>query len=146
MLHFQFLFFPATWQFDSFSWPPSQVIYDTTGFLEKNRDLLHLDSIQLLSSCSCHLPQTFASNMLNQSEKPVVGPLHKAGGADSQKLSVATKFKVKSFPNFKCSLASVWTILIIYLISMNMWKKLLWNYTHKYVHANNLYFLILSIS
>jgi hypothetical protein len=32
--------------------------------------------------------------MLTQSEKPVVGPLYKAGGADSQKLSVATKFKV----------------------------------------------------
>ncbi|XVE66410.1 hypothetical protein DITRI_Ditri08aG0078000 [Diplodiscus trichospermus] len=73
-----------------------EVTYDTTGFLEKNRDLLHLDSIQLLSSCSCHLPQTFASNMLNQSEKPVVGPLHKAG-ADSQKLSVATKFKGQLF-------------------------------------------------
>ncbi|KAL5825982.1 hypothetical protein ACOSQ3_017817 [Xanthoceras sorbifolium] len=74
-----------------------EVMYDTTGFLEKNRDLLHLDSIQLLSSCSCHLPQIFASNMLIQSNKPVVGPLHKAGGADSQKLSVATKFKGQLF-------------------------------------------------
>ncbi|KAK9000828.1 hypothetical protein V6N11_081312 [Hibiscus sabdariffa] len=74
-----------------------EVTYDTTGFLEKNRDLLHLDSIQLLSSSSCHLPQAFASNILNQSEKPVVGPLHKAGGADSQKLSVATKFKGQLF-------------------------------------------------
>ncbi|MBA0738934.1 hypothetical protein Gogos_012247 [Gossypium gossypioides] len=74
-----------------------EVTYDTTGFLEKNRDLLHLDSIQLLSSCLCHLPRIFASNMLNQSEKPVVGPLHKAGGADSQKLSVATKFKGQLF-------------------------------------------------
>ncbi|XP_039038113.1 myosin-1-like [Hibiscus syriacus] len=74
-----------------------EVTYDTTGFLEKNRDLLHLDSIQLLSSCSCHLPRIFASNILNQSEKPVVGPLHKAGGADSQKLSVATKFKGQLF-------------------------------------------------
>lgn len=72
-----------------------QVTYDTTGFLEKNRDLLHYDSIELLSSCSCHLPQIFASNMLIQSEKPVVGPLYKSGGADSQKLSVATKFKVR---------------------------------------------------
>ena len=53
-----------------------------------------MDSIQLMSSCSCHLPQIFASNMLAQSEKPVVGPLYKSGGADSQKLSVATKFKV----------------------------------------------------
>ncbi|KAE8677880.1 Myosin-1 [Hibiscus syriacus] len=74
-----------------------EVTYDTIGFLEKNRDLLHLDSIQLLSSSSCHLPQAFASNMLNQSEKPVVGTLHKAGGADSQKLSAATKFKGQLF-------------------------------------------------
>lgn len=72
----------------------SQVSYDTTGFLEKNRDMLHLDSIKLLSSCTCHLPQAFASTMLTQSEKPVVGALHKSGGADSQKLSVMTKFKV----------------------------------------------------
>nr|GME07653.1 myosin-1-like [Ipomoea batatas] len=72
----------------------TDVTYDAFGFLEKNRDLLHLDSIQLLSSCKCHLPQIFASNMLTQSEKPVVGPLYKSGGADSQKLSVATKFKV----------------------------------------------------
>ncbi|KAI4313211.1 hypothetical protein L6164_026207 [Bauhinia variegata] len=74
-----------------------EVMYDTTGFLEKNRDLLHLDSIQLLSSCTCHLPKIFASHMLTQTEKPVVGPLHKSGGADSQKLSVATKFKVQLF-------------------------------------------------
>ncbi|PKI69574.1 hypothetical protein CRG98_010022 [Punica granatum] len=74
-----------------------EVTYDTTGFLEKNRDLLHLDSIQLLSQCSCPLPQIFASNMLNQSEKPVAGPLFKAGGAESQKLSVATKFKSQLF-------------------------------------------------
>lgn len=72
-------------------------MYDTTGFLEKNRDLLHLDLIQLLSSCSCRLPQIFASSMLAQSEKPVVGPSYKSGGADSQKLSVTTKFKVHYF-------------------------------------------------
>ncbi|XP_050373280.1 myosin-1 [Argentina anserina] len=78
-----------------------EVAYDTTGFLEKNRDLLHLDSIELLSSCSCHLPQIFASSMLNRSEKPVVGPLHKLGGADSQKLSVATKFKGQLFQLMK---------------------------------------------
>ncbi|XP_027362944.1 myosin-1 [Abrus precatorius] len=74
-----------------------EVTYDTSGFLEKNRDLLHLDSIQLLSSSKCPLPKIFASNMLTQSEKPVVGPLHKSGGADSQKLSVATKFKGQLF-------------------------------------------------
>lgn len=80
--------------FDSCIWVFIQVTYDTAGFLEKNRDLLHLDSIQLLSSCSCHLPQIFASNMLTQSEKPIGGTLHKSGGAESQKLSVARKFKV----------------------------------------------------
>lgn len=74
-----------------------EVTYDTTGFLEKNRDLMHLDSIQLLSSCSSPLPQIFASALLTQSEKPVVGPLYKSGGADSQKLSVATKFKGQLF-------------------------------------------------
>ncbi|CAN6728034.1 unnamed protein product [Malus baccata var. baccata] len=75
-----------------------EVSYDTTGFLEKNRDLLHLDSIQLLSSSSCHLPQIFASSMLNRPEKPLVGPLYKTGGGvDSQKLSVATKFKSQLF-------------------------------------------------
>ncbi|XP_010466165.1 PREDICTED: myosin-1 [Camelina sativa] len=74
-----------------------EVTYETTGFLEKNRDLLHLDSIHLLSSCSCLLPQAFASSMLIQSEKPVAGPLYKAGGADSQRLSVATKFKGQLF-------------------------------------------------
>nr|XP_043623219.1 myosin-1 isoform X2 [Erigeron canadensis] len=74
-----------------------EVMYDTSGFLEKNRDLLHLDSIQLLSSCTCELPQAFASNMLSLSEKPVLGPLHKSGGADSQKLSVVTKFKGQLF-------------------------------------------------
>ncbi|XP_010249396.1 PREDICTED: myosin-1-like [Nelumbo nucifera] len=78
-----------------------EVTYDTSGFLEKNRDLLHLDSIQLLSSCTCRLPQIFASNMLIQSEKPVVGPLYKSGGADSQKLSVATKFKGQLFQLMK---------------------------------------------
>ena len=78
-------------------------MYDTTGFLEKNRDLLHLDSIQLLSSCTCYLPQIFASNLLSQSEKPV-GAYHKSGGADSQKLSVATKFKV-------CPLSAVESML-----------------------------------
>ncbi|KAF6153348.1 hypothetical protein GIB67_003538 [Kingdonia uniflora] len=74
-----------------------EVTYDTSGFLEKNRDLLHSDSIQLLSSCTSKLPQIFASNMLTQSEKTVVGPLYKSGGADSQKLSVATKFKGQLF-------------------------------------------------
>ncbi|XP_071733155.1 myosin-1-like [Rutidosis leptorrhynchoides] len=74
-----------------------EVTYDTTGFLEKNRDLLHLDSIQLLSSCTSQLPQIFASNMLSLSEKSAFGSVNKLGGADSQKLSVMLKFKGQLF-------------------------------------------------
>ncbi|GMH12490.1 hypothetical protein Nepgr_014331 [Nepenthes gracilis] len=39
--------------------------------------------------------------MLEQSEKQVAGPLYKSGGADSQKLSVATKFKGQLFQLMK---------------------------------------------
>ncbi|XP_043688998.1 myosin-2-like isoform X2 [Telopea speciosissima] len=73
-----------------------EVLYDTSGFLEKNRDPLHSDSIQLLSSCSCKLPQLFASKMLNQSQKPV-NPAWRLGASDSQKQSVGTKFKGQLF-------------------------------------------------
>ncbi|KAG4968142.1 hypothetical protein JHK87_033793 [Glycine soja] len=56
-----------------------EVLYDTNGFLEKNRDMLSSDSIQFLSSCNCELLQLF-SKMFNQ----------------SQMQSVATKFKLES--------------------------------------------------
>lgn len=72
------------------------MVYDTAGFLEKNRDLLHMDSIQLLASCKCPLPQIFASKMLVQSDTSASNS-HRTSGADSQKLSVAMKFKVNSF-------------------------------------------------
>lgn len=73
-----------------------EVSYDTTGFLEKNRDLLHIDSIQLLASCSCNLPQIFASKMLSQSDA-LEGSTYRSSPVDSQKLSVATKFKGQLF-------------------------------------------------
>ncbi|KAI3516893.1 hypothetical protein L1887_16029 [Cichorium endivia] len=79
-----------------------EVTYDTTGFLEKNRDLLRIDSIQLLSSCTSELPQIFASNMLSQSENPSVGSVKKLGGVDSQKLSVMSKFKGELFQLIQC--------------------------------------------
>ena len=69
-----------------------QVIYDTQGFLEKNRDLLHSDLLQLLSSCEAQLPQLFASNIEQALQKPVT-PLRR-NGVDAHKQSVATKFKV----------------------------------------------------
>ena len=70
--------------------------YDTSGFLEKNRDLLHMDSIQFLAKCKLSIPQTFASKMLAQSDNLESVP-YRPSGADSQKLSVAMKFKVKTF-------------------------------------------------
>ncbi|KAJ8629100.1 hypothetical protein MRB53_022423 [Persea americana] len=73
-----------------------EVLYDTSGFLEKNRDPLHSDSIKLLSSCSYQLPRLFASNMLNLSHQQG-SPLWHVGGVDSRKQSVGTKFKGQLF-------------------------------------------------
>nr|GME02039.1 myosin-2-like isoform X2 [Ipomoea batatas] len=46
-----------------------EVLYSASGFLEKNRDLLHSDIVRLLSSCSSQLLQLFISSVLNQSQK-----------------------------------------------------------------------------
>ncbi|KAL6643249.1 hypothetical protein ACP70R_021430 [Stipagrostis hirtigluma subsp. patula] len=73
-----------------------EVAYDTSGFLEKNRDLLHMDSIQLLAKCKSSLPQMFASKMLAQTDSSISVP-HRSSAADSQKLSVAMKFKGQLF-------------------------------------------------
>lgn len=68
-----------------------EVIYDTLGFLEKNRDLLHSDLLQLLAACEAHLPQIFAVN-IGQGLQKLLSPLRR-NGTESQKQSVATKFK-----------------------------------------------------
>ncbi|XP_042021449.1 myosin-2-like isoform X3 [Salvia splendens] len=57
-----------------------EVLYDTGEFLEKNRDPLHSEIIQLFSLCNSQLPQLFASKMI-----------------PSQKQSVITKFKDQLF-------------------------------------------------
>ncbi|XVF18987.1 hypothetical protein REPUB_Repub11eG0071900 [Reevesia pubescens] len=67
-----------------------EVLYDTNGFLEKNRDPLNSELVELLSSCNGELPQLFASKMLNQS-------LKSATSLDAPKQSVATKFKGQLF-------------------------------------------------
>lgn len=64
-----------------------QVTYDATGFLAKNRDVLHPDITQLLSSSDSHLPE----------DKKLSIPSTDAGVLDFQKQSVATKFKVVIF-------------------------------------------------
>ncbi|KAG1347184.1 myosin-1-like [Cocos nucifera] len=73
-----------------------EVMYDTSGFLEKNRDPLHSDTIQLLLSCSCQLSQLFATNVLHQSQKES-NPLGQPSKVDSQKQSIGTKFKGQLF-------------------------------------------------
>ncbi|XP_027929461.1 myosin-2-like isoform X2 [Vigna unguiculata] len=71
-----------------------EVLYDTGGFLEKNRDPLPSVSIQLLSSCSCELLQLFCKK-LNQPQKQ--SNSSHGGAQDSQKQSVGTKFKGQLF-------------------------------------------------
>ncbi|XP_047333889.1 myosin-2-like [Impatiens glandulifera] len=73
-----------------------EVLYDTNGFLEKNRDPLHSDILQLLSSCGNRLPQLFGSCILNHQQKPDTSMSH-IGLIDPQKQSVGTKFKNQLF-------------------------------------------------
>ncbi|XP_071907469.1 myosin-2-like isoform X3 [Coffea arabica] len=73
-----------------------EVLYDTNGFLEKNRDPIHSDTIQLLASCSGHLSKLFASSVLNVLPK-TASPLEQSGALGSQKQSVGTKFKGQLF-------------------------------------------------
>ncbi|KAG8364986.1 hypothetical protein BUALT_Bualt18G0055600 [Buddleja alternifolia] len=49
-----------------------EVLYDTDGFVEKNRDTSHSETIQLVSSCTGRLPQYFASTLLKQNNKQCV--------------------------------------------------------------------------
>ncbi|KAI4374721.1 hypothetical protein MLD38_012684 [Melastoma candidum] len=73
-----------------------EVSYDSTSFLQKNRDLVHVDSIQLLSSCSCQLPKLFAARTDDHS-LGLSNPNHSGGGLDFQKQSVAAKLKGQLF-------------------------------------------------
>ncbi|KAL3821565.1 hypothetical protein ACJIZ3_007470 [Penstemon smallii] len=73
-----------------------EVLYDTEEFLEKNRDPLHFEAIQLLSLCTSRLPQLFASKLLINSQNPA-GSMIQLGMSLCQKHSVATKFKGQLF-------------------------------------------------
>lgn len=72
-----------------------EVPYNTIGFLEKNRDFLHSDPVELLSSCSCPLPQSFASHM--RSHQQPVSSFQKLHAAGPQNQSVGTNFKDQLF-------------------------------------------------
>ena len=69
-------------------------MYETNGFLEKNRDLLHADLLQLLASCDCQLPQLFAASIGDGVQKLLSPTRRVMNGTESQKQSVAAKFKV----------------------------------------------------
>lgn len=60
--------------------------------MEKNRDPLHTESIQLLSSCKSDLPKDFASVMIADSQNKSSLSRHLL--VDTQKQSVVNKFKV----------------------------------------------------
>ncbi|KMZ72549.1 Myosin-1 [Zostera marina] len=74
-----------------------EVSYDASCFLEKNRDLLHMDSIQLLARCTHELLKIFSSKILLMSEKILNLSSRRSSGPDSPKCSVATKFKRQLF-------------------------------------------------
>ncbi|KAL4335923.1 hypothetical protein GQ457_07G014070 [Hibiscus cannabinus] len=84
-----------------------EVLYDTNCFLDKNRDALNPEVVQLLSSCNGQLPQLFAKKMLNQSLEPAIS-------LDVPKQTVGAKFKGHLFklmhqlentrPHFICCL------------------------------------------
>lgn len=74
-----------------------EVLYDANGFLEKNRDPLHSDIIQLLSSCSRHLSQSFASSLFHPVPQKTACTFVQPGPLESKKQSVATKFKGQLF-------------------------------------------------
>ena len=69
-----------------------QVVYDTLGFLEKNRDLLHSDLLHLLSSCEASMPKLFATNIEQAGLQRAMRSQKRS--AEPQKQTVATKFKV----------------------------------------------------
>lgn len=72
-----------------------QVSYDTSGFLEKNRDPLHSDSLNLLLSCNSPLLRLLAFSMHDLSHKSIDQNVQSA--LDTQKQSVATKFKTQLY-------------------------------------------------
>ena len=71
-----------------------QVSYDTSEFLEKNRDLLYPGAVELLLSNSFFLPELLVSNLLACSQKPLTY-FRESSGTAMQKQGVCMKLKVK---------------------------------------------------
>lgn len=73
-----------------------EVVYDANSFLEKNRDLLHSDLLQVLSTSYYELPRLFASNIAKEAQD-LTSPLWRTNGLESRRLTLATKFKGQLF-------------------------------------------------
>ncbi|KAL3636844.1 hypothetical protein CASFOL_019143 [Castilleja foliolosa] len=73
-----------------------EVIYDTCGFLDKNRDLLPSDTIHLLSSCASELPEYFASTLLKQHQNQEC-KLMQSGMLACHKQHVSSELKAQLF-------------------------------------------------
>ncbi|XP_048441531.1 myosin-2 isoform X2 [Pyrus x bretschneideri] len=80
----------------SISHHAGEVLYDTSGFLEKNRDKLPSIFVQLLSSCSCRLLQLFTSKELKQFQKPENDSCQ-IDALDPSKSSACIEFKGQLF-------------------------------------------------
>lgn len=72
-----------------------EVLYETAKFLEKNRDPLHSEIIELLSSCAGQLPQSFAT--LHKQSQSLDSASVQSGMSVCKKQSVVTKFKGQLF-------------------------------------------------
>lgn len=73
-----------------------EVVYDAAGFLNKNRDLVHSDLSQLLSSSNCRLLHLFAVNISKEAQR-LRSPLGRLNGTECKGPCVATKFKGQLF-------------------------------------------------
>lgn len=73
-----------------------EVVYDTNSFLEKNRDLLHFDLLQVLSTSCYELPRLFASIITKEAQE-FTSPVGRENGLESSRLTLATKFKGQLF-------------------------------------------------
>ena len=73
-----------------------EVVHDTNSFLEKNRDLLHFDLLQVLSTSCYELPRLFAS-IITKEAQGFTSPVGRENGLESSRLTLATKFKGQLF-------------------------------------------------
>jgi myosin-5 len=78
---------PAVFHVHHYAGP---VNYDTTGFLEKNRDVVHGDLLQLLGESNFQLPQTFSQHLMGAN-----GAKSTTRGSMGPNKTVSSRFKTQ---------------------------------------------------